>query len=106
MLFSPQTFLWLHKLWRQLNNEAIAARGSKPTVSEKPGKTSRLLLSRAVVLDPRLIIPRPVPVSMNVFCFLKDYDASGIFSSEACQTQTPVVSTSLVLAPVTSHQAT
>lgn len=85
---------------------SVAVRGSKPTVSEKWGKISRLLLSSSVVVGPRLIIPRPLPVSMNVFFVSKDYDASSVFSSAASQTQTPVISTGLVLAPVNSCQAT
>lgn len=65
-----------------------------------------MLFSRAVVLDSRLIIPRLVPVSINIFFVSKDYDASGVFSSAASQTQTPVISAGLVLAPVNSCQAT
>lgn len=84
----------------------MAARGSKPTVSEKPGKISRWLLSRAVVLHPRLVIPRPVPVSMNVFFISKDYDASVSPSSAASQTDTPAISRGLVSAPVISCWAT
>jgi len=97
-----QTFSWLHLLWRQLNNEAIAVRGSKPTVSEKPGKTSRLLLPRAVVLDPRLIIPRPMPVSMNVS---QRIVMPLVLSPLQHLRQTTVISTGLVLAPVNSRQA-
>lgn len=82
----------------------MAARGSKPTVSEKPGKISSQLLSSTVVLHPRLVIPRPVPVSMNVFFISKDYDAS--VSSSSAASQTPVISGDLISAPVISYQAT